>query len=120
MRRLGCADYHELHRYSVEDPEWFWPAVVDDLAIEFSQPWERVLDTSRGPEWATWFVGGRVNLARACVHDWARRPHRHLHADVAGRRGRGARVRAHRSGAGADLLRVRRAGDPTAAPGLGR
>src|SRR3954451_2212946 len=73
MRRLDCADYHELHRCSVEDPERFWPAVVDDLGIEFSQPWERVLDTSSGPEWATWFVGGRVNVARACVHDWARR-----------------------------------------------
>jgi acetyl-CoA synthetase len=73
MRRLGCADFHELHRRSVADPERFWPAVVDDLGIEFSQPWERVLDTSGGPEWATWFVGGRVNVARACVHDWARR-----------------------------------------------
>jgi acetyl-CoA synthetase len=73
MRRLGCADYHELHRCSVEEPERFWPSVVDDLAIEFSQPWERVLDTSSGPEWAKWFVGGRVNVARACVHDWAQR-----------------------------------------------
>src|SRR3954453_16418290 len=73
MRRLGCADYHELHRCSVEDPERFWPAVVDDLGIEFSQPWERVLDTSNGPEWATWFVGGRVNVARACGPHWARR-----------------------------------------------
>jgi acetyl-CoA synthetase len=73
MRRLGCADYHELHRCSVADPERFWPAVVDDLGIEFSQPWGSVLDTSGGPEWATWFVGGRVNVARACVHDWARR-----------------------------------------------
>src|SRR3954469_2069879 len=73
MRRLGCADYHELHRCSVEDPERFWPAVVDDLGIEFSQPSERVLDTSSGAEWATWFVGGRLNVARACVHDWARR-----------------------------------------------
>jgi acetyl-CoA synthetase len=73
MRRLDCADYHELHGCSVEEPHRFWPAVVDDLGIEFSQPWERVLDTSAGPEWAKWFVGGRVNVARACVHDWAQR-----------------------------------------------
>ena len=73
MRRLGCADYHELHRCSVEEPDRFWPAVVDDLGIEFSHPWERVLDTSDGPAWARWFVGGRVNVARACVHDWAQR-----------------------------------------------
>ncbi|HVM58228.1 MAG TPA: AMP-binding protein [Gaiellaceae bacterium] len=70
-RRLGAGGYAELHRVSVEEPERFWPAVVDDLGIEFSLPWEAVADVSRGPEWATWFVGGRVNVARACVHRWA-------------------------------------------------
>jgi acetyl-CoA synthetase len=71
MRRLGCADYHELHRLSIEDPERFWPVVVEDLGIEFWQPWERVLDVAGGPEWATWFVGGTLNLAWNCVHKWA-------------------------------------------------
>ena len=74
-RRLGAGGYAELHRVSVEEPERFWPAVVDDLGIEFSLRWEAVADVSRGPEWATWFVGGRVNVARACVHRWgAERP----------------------------------------------
>src|SRR6266516_1399119 len=71
IRRLGCADFDELQRLSVKDPERFWPAVVDDLGIEFSRPWEHVLDTSRGIEWTTWFVGGRLNLAWNCVHKWA-------------------------------------------------
>jgi acetyl-CoA synthetase len=78
-RRLSCESYHELHRISIEDPERFWPVVVEDLALEFSRPWERVLDTSDGIEWARWFVGGRLNVATNCVHRWARtRP-----ADVA-------------------------------------
>jgi acetyl-CoA synthetase len=71
-RRLGCTDYHELHRVSINDPERFWPALIEDLGIEFSQPWERVLETSRGIEWAEWFVGGRLNIAWNCVHKWAR------------------------------------------------
>ena len=70
MRRLGCADYAELHRLSIEEPARFWPEVVADLGLEFSQPWEQVLDTSDGPEWARWFVGGRLNLAWNCVHRW--------------------------------------------------
>jgi acetyl-CoA synthetase len=70
-RALGAADYHELHRISVEEPDRFWPAVVDDLGIEFSRRWETVVDSSRGPEWSTWFNGGRLNLARVCVHRWA-------------------------------------------------
>jgi acetyl-CoA synthetase len=71
-RKLGAADYAELHRISVDDPDRFWPAVVEDLGIEFSQPWDAVVDTRRGPEWAKWFVGGRLNVARVCVHRWAR------------------------------------------------
>jgi acetyl-CoA synthetase len=72
--RLGCADYHELHRVSVDEPERFWPALVADLGIEFSTPWEQVVDASRGVEWARWFVGGRLNVARACVHKWRELP----------------------------------------------
>jgi len=68
-RRLGADGYHELHRISVEEPDRFWPEVIDDLGIRFSTPWESVVDSSRGPEWARWFVGGRLNLARVCLHD---------------------------------------------------
>jgi acetyl-CoA synthetase len=68
-RRLGARDYHELHRMSVEEPDRFWPQVVADLGIAFSRPWDAVVDASRGPQWARWFVGGRVNLARVCLHD---------------------------------------------------
>src|SRR5437870_3558521 len=71
-RKLECADFGELHALSVDDPARFWPAVVEDLGLRFSAPWERVLDVTNGIEWAKWFVGGRLNLARVCVHDWAR------------------------------------------------
>jgi len=47
-RRLGVERYADLHRISVEEPERFWPAVIEDLGLEFSEPWEHVLDTSRG------------------------------------------------------------------------
>ena len=72
MRLHGFDDYRELVRRSQEDPEWFWPAAIEDMGLWFSTPWERVVDDSRGPEWATWFVGGRLNIAENCVHRWAR------------------------------------------------
>jgi acetyl-CoA synthetase len=71
MRRLDAADYGELHRISVEEPDRFWPVVIDDLGIEFSRPWDAVVDLTQGPEWATWFAGGRLNLARICLHRFA-------------------------------------------------
>src|SRR2546423_6154304 len=88
-RRLGCAGYHELHGLSVRDPDRFWPAVVADLGLEFVDPWERVLDTSEGIEWAKWFVGGRLNVASNCVHKW-----RHLPGEAAVGRGGDGRPRA--------------------------
>ena len=70
-RALRAADYAELHRISLEEPDRFWPAVIEDLGIGFSRRWDTVVDASRGPEWARWFVGGTVNVARVCVHSRA-------------------------------------------------
>src|SRR3954468_15439055 len=70
-RKLGFDDYASLVRFSQDEPERFWPAAIEDMELEFSRPWDAVVDESRGPEWATWFVGGRLNLAWNCVHRWA-------------------------------------------------
>ncbi|HEX8074060.1 MAG TPA: AMP-binding protein [Thermoleophilaceae bacterium] len=73
MRAHGIESIDELRRRSVEDVEWYWDAAVKDLGIEFSTPYTRVLDTSKGVPWATWFEGGRVNLVSCCVDRWAER-----------------------------------------------
>jgi acetyl-CoA synthetase len=73
MRASGIATEEELIRRSTEEVDWFWDAVVRDLDIPFFRPYAGVLDTSRGIEWATWFGGGSVNLAHACVDRWAER-----------------------------------------------
>ncbi|HEU5372445.1 MAG TPA: AMP-binding protein [Gaiellaceae bacterium] len=73
LRRSGAASWAELQRRSWQEPEWFWPLCIDDLGLEFSAPWERVVDDSRGPQWATWFVGSTVSIAHNCVHRWAQR-----------------------------------------------
>jgi acetyl-CoA synthetase len=67
MRAHGVESIDDLRRRSVEDMEWFWDAVVKDLGIEFTTPYERVLDSSGGPAWTKWFIGGRVNLTHNCV-----------------------------------------------------
>ena len=73
MRAHGIDGLAELTARSVADAAWFWDAVVRDLDIVFDSPYERVADLSRGPEWATWFVGGTVNVATQCVDRWAER-----------------------------------------------
>jgi acetyl-CoA synthetase len=67
----GLATFDELVRRSIDEPEWFWDAVVDFLGIPFATPYASVLDTSKGIEWATWFNGATLNLADVCVDRWA-------------------------------------------------
>jgi len=73
MRKHGFESYWDLVARSQDEPEWFWPAAIEDMRLEFFRPWDSVVDLSRGPEWATWFVGGKVNIAWNCVHRWAER-----------------------------------------------
>jgi acetyl-CoA synthetase len=56
-----------LHRRSIDDPEWYWDAVVRDLGWAWTRSYERVLDDSRGIAWPQWFPGGKTNLTVNCV-----------------------------------------------------
>jgi acetyl-CoA synthetase len=73
MRAHGIGGYEELLARSTGDLAWFWDAVVRDLGLDFLEPYVRVLDTSRGVPWTTWFAGGKTNLAERCVDVWAAR-----------------------------------------------
>ena len=73
MRAHRIDGLEELTRRSVADVGWFWDAVVRDLDIRFTTPYRQVLDLSRGPEWATWFAGGRINVADQCLDRWVDR-----------------------------------------------
>jgi propionyl-CoA synthetase len=39
--------FDEMYRRSLEDPEGFWAEAA--AAIDWEEPWERVLDDSRAP-----------------------------------------------------------------------
>jgi acetyl-CoA synthetase len=77
MQRHGVANYEELLRRSTSDPEWFWSAVLDDLGIEFYEPYTRILDTSRGMAWPRWCVDGRLNIVHSCLDRWLGTPVAH-------------------------------------------
>jgi acetyl-CoA synthetase len=80
MDRHAIADYDELLRRSTREPEWFWPAVLDELRIEFYEPYEQILDTSNGIPWPRWCVGGRLNIVHNCLDKWIGTPTEHLPA----------------------------------------
>jgi acetyl-CoA synthetase len=67
MIEHGVSSLHELVERSVDEPAWFWDAVVRFLDIPFSTPYSSVLDLSGGIPWAKWFVGGKLNFAEVCL-----------------------------------------------------
>ncbi|UCC71705.1 MAG: AMP-binding protein [Gemmatimonadota bacterium] len=67
MKKYRLDDPESLLERSIAEQEWFWDAVVKDLGIEFSQPYDAVLDTSRGVPWTDWYVGGRLNVTANCL-----------------------------------------------------
>jgi acetyl-CoA synthetase len=70
IHAAGVRTIDELRRKSTQDIDWFWDLVVRDLSIQFDEPYTAVRDSSRGIEWTTWFVDGRLNVASACVDRW--------------------------------------------------
>ena len=67
INRHRLTDYDALLRRSVDDPRWFWSAVLDDLGIEFYEPYRQLLDTSAGIAWSRWCVGGTLNIVHNCL-----------------------------------------------------
>ena len=71
MQRLGFEDRETFLRFSRENPERFWDEMMREMRVEWFEPYRQVLDASRGPEWAQWFTGGRLNIAHNCLDRWA-------------------------------------------------
>jgi acetyl-CoA synthetase len=70
MRARGFTEYEAFLRWSVEEPEQFWDAVIQDLDLRFYRPYEQVVDVSRGKEWPTWFRGGLYNYVHNALDKW--------------------------------------------------
>ena len=61
------ADYAALEYKASLDPEWFWDALVRFLGVQFTKPYTRVLDQSKGIEWPQWCVGATGNMTLSLI-----------------------------------------------------
>lgn len=71
--RLAVADYDALYRLSIERPDDYWRAVLDQCKIRWTKPYHAFADYSKGPEFAQWFVGGELNWTDT-IFAWAQDP----------------------------------------------
>src|SRR5438132_1583831 len=72
LTRHGFSSYPELCQKAAAQPEWFWDALVKELGVPWSRPYERVMDISAGAPFTRWFVGGTLNAFDHAVNRFAK------------------------------------------------
>lgn len=68
------SDFSELMKRSTEDVAWFTAAVMEYLNIQFYEPYERIVDLSRGIAWPKWCPGGKMNIVHNCLDKYMGTP----------------------------------------------
>lgn len=74
MARHGFHDEAELRAAAVKDIGWFWRAVLEDMDIQFYEPYTQIVDLSAGNEFPAWCVGGVMNIVHNCLDKWQTTP----------------------------------------------
>jgi len=67
VHHAGEHDLASLQRRADADPAWLMEQVFGFCDFRFYKPYERMLDTSRGIEWARWCVGGTTSIVLNCI-----------------------------------------------------
>ena len=72
MKGHGIQSLEKLSERAARDPAWFWEAVSQDAGIVWTEPYDVILDDSRGIAQSRWFTGGRTNIYLSSVARFAR------------------------------------------------
>ncbi len=69
IRRVGrvdpaVVDYPSLYKWSIDQPQLFWPELWRFCEIEASREWDQVVDDVTRMPGARWFSGARLNYAQ--------------------------------------------------------
>jgi acetyl-CoA synthetase len=74
MERWGFSNLSDLYAASVDTPDWFWRAAVEDLAIPLVGDPRVVCDLTHGRQFPRWFPGCSLNIVTSCVDRYALDP----------------------------------------------
>ena len=67
MNKHQLATYQELLKRFVENIEWYWNAVIEDLSLEWFHGYNQVYDSSEGFPRTKWFLDGKCNIVYNAV-----------------------------------------------------
>ncbi len=63
---ITAANYNTLYQRSIAEPEVFW-AEQAELFLDWSQPWDTVMDCDFKAGHIRWFDGGQLNVSVNCL-----------------------------------------------------
>jgi len=63
---LNKASFETLYKQSIESPEEFWAEQAGEL-LHWHQPWQSVCSSDFDKAEASWFTGGKLNVAFNCI-----------------------------------------------------
>jgi acetyl-CoA synthetase len=74
MKQHKISSFEELMDKSTQDVAWFTEAVLEFLDIQFHEPYEKVVDLSKGIAWPEWCVNGKMNIVHNCLDKYIGTP----------------------------------------------
>jgi acetyl-CoA synthetase len=63
---VTAEQYHEMYKRSIDDPEAFW-AEQAKAFVDWTRPWDRVLDWDYHQGRIRWFEGAKLNVSYNCL-----------------------------------------------------
>lgn len=66
-------EYEDLVPDSEAELERIWADFAEDVGVVWEEPYDEVVDTSDGVEFATWFPGGKLNAVETVLDQWVER-----------------------------------------------
>ena len=70
MDRHHIDSYDDLMERSTDDIGWFWEKTLEDLDIQFYDPYDQIVDLSDGIQRPRWCVGGAMNIVHNSLDKW--------------------------------------------------
>ncbi|MGS2723025.1 acetate--CoA ligase [Porticoccus sp. GXU_MW_L64] len=63
---IDADTYQQMYRQSLDDPESFWTEQASQF-LQWHQPWQHVCEYDLPKGEASWFGGGKLNVASNCI-----------------------------------------------------
>lgn len=60
-------DSDELYERSLQDPTWFYEAILSEFDFRWNTPYDQLFDSSKGDAWTSWFNQARTNIVENTI-----------------------------------------------------